>query len=168
MKELIFHSPDEASTFWLGRRMGEMLEPGDVLALWGDLGAGKTFFTRALARGLGIPPEVPVTSATFTFINEYDGRLHLYHLDLYRLGDLDEIDTLPWREALFGEGVAAVEWPERLDRYLPEERLDIRIDITGDESRTITITARGDKYLPRMVLWAASLGTGPSGPVGME
>jgi tRNA threonylcarbamoyladenosine biosynthesis protein TsaE len=145
MQELTLHSDNEETSLDLGRRIGETLEPGDVLALWGELGAGKTLLTRGIARGLSIPPEIPITSPTFTFINEYEGRLHLYHLDLYRLTDLDELETLPWREALFGTGAAVIEWPERLGEWLPEERFDIRISITGEESRKITLTAHGER-----------------------
>lgn len=150
-------SSGEESSLELGRRIGEILEPGDVLALWGELGAGKTLLTRGIARGLSIPPEIPITSPTFTFINEYEGRLHLYHLDLYRLGDPDELETLPWREALFGTGAAVIEWPERLGGELPRERFDIRISITGDESRTIAIEAKGERNLKRLERFAAML-----------
>lgn len=148
----IYHSPDETCTLEMGLHMGKLLEPGDVLALRGELGAGKTLFTRGLARGLGIPPEIPVTSPTFTFINEYEGRLRLYHMDLYRLTDPDELETLPWREALFGTGVAVIEWPERLGEDLPEDRFDITLIITGDETRTITITACGAYHSRRLQL----------------
>jgi tRNA threonylcarbamoyladenosine biosynthesis protein TsaE len=113
------------------------------------LGAGKTLITRGIAQGLGIPPGVRVTSPTFTIINEYDGRLHLYHLDLYRIVSLDDLETVPWREALFGKGVAVVEWPERLGEALPEERLDIYLEIAGEEERAIRIHARGERYLAR-------------------
>lgn len=156
MQELTFTSSNEAQSLDLGRCMGESLEPGDVLALWGELGAGKTLLTRGLARGLALPDEVRITSPTFTFINEYHGRLHLYHLDLYRLSDLDELETLPWREALFGSGVAVIEWPERLGDALPEERLDVTMEITGDETRTITLAARGEAFRSRLRLWASS------------
>lgn len=145
MGELILHSPNESFSLELGRKIGEHLEPGDILALWGDLGAGKTLLTRGIARGLGIPPEIPITSPTFTFMNEYEGRLHLYHLDLYRLGDPDELETLPWREAFYGKGVAVIEWPERLGPFLPDKRWDIRLEITGEESRLITFVAHGEK-----------------------
>jgi tRNA threonylcarbamoyladenosine biosynthesis protein TsaE len=150
-------SPGEDFTVELGRRIGGKLEPGDVLALLGELGAGKTLFAGALARGLGVPDHIPVTSPTFTFINEYEGRLHLYHLDLYRLSDISELETLPWREALFGAGAAVVEWPERLGELLPELRWDIQLTITGDESREITITAWGEHNRKRLDAWRTEL-----------
>lgn len=140
----------------LGVSLGERAEPGDILALWGELGAGKTLLTRGLARGLGVPAEVSVTSPTFTFINEYEGRLHLFHLDLYRISDPDELETLPWREALFGDGVAVIEWPGRLGDELPEGRWDVRIDVTGDESRSIRIEARGGREEERLEKWAGN------------
>ena len=150
MRALIIHSDSEAASLELGRRIGECLIAGDVLALWGELGAGKTLLTRGIARGLGIPPEVRITSPTFTFINEYEGRLHLYHIDLYRVVDAAELDTIPWREVLFGSGVAVVEWPERLGQGLPDERFDIQLQITGDDARTITIRAHGVGNLARL------------------
>jgi tRNA threonylcarbamoyladenosine biosynthesis protein TsaE len=153
MQPLILESPSEFCTDALGRSIGELLEPGDVLALRGGLGAGKTFLAGAVARGLGIPPEIHITSPTFTFINEYDGRLHLYHLDLYRLGEPDELETLPWREALFGAGAAIIEWPDRLWDMLPADRWDIHLEPTGESTRRITLEARGIRNCSRMPHW---------------
>lgn len=150
MRSLTIESLREDDTYLLGVRLGEHAEPGDILALWGELGAGKTLLTRGLARGLGVSPEIPVTSPTFTFINEYEGRLHLYHLDLYRVSHPDELETLPWKEALFGGGVAVIEWPARLGDELPDERWDVRIEVTGDETRSIVIEARGPREEERL------------------
>lgn len=166
MKRITLNSPSEACTAEFGRLIGERLLAGDILALWGELGAGKTFLARSIARGLGIPPAIPITSPTFTFINEYYGRLHLYHLDLYRLADPDELETLPWREALYGTGVAVVEWPERLGPYLPGERFDIQLQITGDESRKIDIIARGESLYVRLDEWSSDLSAVAAGPIG--
>ncbi len=153
MKTIVLHSPSERCTCAIGRKIGENLEPGDVLALRGELGAGKTFLTRAMAHGLGVPASIPITSPTFTIINEYDGRLHLYHIDLYRLAGVDDLDTLAWQEALFGEGIAVVEWPDRMGPLLPEDRWDIRIEITGDDSRTFTLEAHGEQNAARAEKW---------------
>jgi tRNA threonylcarbamoyladenosine biosynthesis protein TsaE len=153
MKRLTIHSPDETFTFELGSQIGKNLQPGDILALWGELGAGKTLLARGIARGLGVPRQVPITSPTFTFINEYQGRLHFYHLDLYRLTDPDELETLPWREALFSTGVAVIEWPERLGANLPEERFDIHLQVTGEASRLIQIAAQGEAPCGRLDAW---------------
>ncbi len=127
----------------IGVALGGVLRAGDVVALWGELGAGKTLFTRGIARGLGVPERIPVTSPTFTLINEYDGRLHLYHLDLYRVSHPDELETLPWKEALFSDAVAVIEWPERLGDLLPESRWDVRITVTGDEQREVELAFPG-------------------------
>ncbi len=158
MYQVTVHATSEETTRRLGFTLGTLLEPGDVLTLRGGLGAGKTFFTGALAGGLGVDPKIPVTSPTFTLINEYDGRLHLYHLDLYRLGDPDELENLPWKEALYGHGAAVVEWAERLGSFLPEERLDIHIEITGEESRRFTIEAHGARNEQRLRSWESRVG----------
>ena len=159
MNRIVLQSRSEEETSEIGQWIGRNLAAGDVIALWGELGAGKTFLTRAIARGLGVPERIPVTSPTFTFINEYDGRLHIYHMDLYRLTDLTELDTLPWMEALYGKGVSLIEWPERLGTLMPEERWDIRMEITGDETRTITLEAFGKANVKKLKRWGAS-GTG--------
>ncbi len=158
MKGMRFESHGEDCTFLLGEKIGALVQPGDVIALRGELGAGKTLLVRGIARGLGLPASEPVTSPTFTIINEYSARLHLYHLDLYRISEPGEIDTLPWQESLFGAGVAAIEWPERLGSLLPSERIDIDILITGDEDRSIRISIRGRKTRERAARWAEELG----------
>lgn len=149
----------EEQTSALGTALGEVLDAGDVVALWGELGAGKTFLAGAIARGLGVRSSMPVTSPTFTLINEYDGRLHLYHLDLYRLGDPDEIETLPWREVLHGAGVAVIEWPERLGTWIPGERWDVLIEILGDFERRITVRAWGSPNVDRLAALESLLDT---------
>ncbi len=154
MKSLRFKSPGEDCTLLIGRRIGELLEPGDILSLRGELGAGKTLLVRGIARGLGVPESVRVTSPTFTIINEYAGRLLLFHLDLYRISGPDELETLPWEETLFGRGIAAIEWPERLGRLLPSSRIDVKIYITGEECRSISILGRGKRYAERVAQWA--------------
>lgn len=124
----------------LGIRVGQELEPGDVMALRGELGCGKTLFTRGIARGMGVSPRVPVTSPTFTIINEYEGRLHLYHLDLYRLASLEDLEDLPWREVVFGAGVSVIEWPDRMEGLLPAIRWGIEFEFLDDDRRSICFT----------------------------
>ena len=158
MKEFVFDSPHEECSLLLGCKIGELLEPGDILALWGELGAGKTLLARGIARGLGVPPQIRVTSPTFTIINEYSGRLHLYHLDLYRISEPEELETLPWEESLFGNGVALIEWPERLEKLLPTERWDVKFTVTGDESRRIVLAGRGKKNRARIAKWVEEIG----------
>jgi tRNA threonylcarbamoyladenosine biosynthesis protein TsaE len=153
MKDFLFNSTGEECSLLLGQTIGELLLPGDILALWGELASGKTLLTRGIARGLGVGPEVRITSPTFTIINEYSARLHLYHLDLYRISGPDELETLPWQESIFGDGVAVIEWPERLGRLLPAERWDIKFSITGDERRNMLLSGHGRKILARMGKW---------------
>ncbi len=158
MKDFLFHSPGEECSLLLGRTIGELLQPGDILGLRGELGAGKTLLARGIARGLDVGPEVRITSPTFTIINEYSGRLRLYHIDLYRISEPYELDALPWQESLFGQGVAVIEWPERLGRLLPAERWDIKFSITGEESREVLICGHGRKNRARMARWVEKLG----------
>ena len=123
----------------MGAELAGRLAPGDVVAFTGDLGAGKTAFTRGLARGLGIGARV--TSPTFTIVNEYEGgRLPLFHFDMYRLGAADELFDIGWEDYLGRGGVCAVEWSENVDEAL--EGTPIRVDIrrgAGDDQRIITI-----------------------------
>ena len=154
MREFLFNSPSEKCSLLIGKTVGELLEPGDILALRGELAAGKTLFARGIARGLGVLPETRITSPTFTIINEYQARLRLYHLDLYRISGPDELETLPWQESLFGNGVALIEWPERLGKLLPVERWDITFTIRGEQNRDILIPALGKKNTGRMPKWA--------------
>jgi len=128
----------------LGRSLGRILKPGTVIAYTGDLGAGKTAFTRGLARGLEIPERI--TSPTFTIVNEYEGgRLPLFHFDMYRLGSSDELFDIGWEDYLVRGGVCAVEWSENVDDVLEADT--IRIDIRRgdhDDERRITITNAPD------------------------
>lgn len=126
----------EEQTEALGVRLGQLIQPGAVIAYTGDLGAGKTAFTRGLARGLGIPDRV--TSPTFTVVNEYEGgRLPLFHFDMYRLGSSDELFDIGWEDYLARGGVCAVEWSENVADAL--ERDTVRVDIRrgGEESRRV-------------------------------
>ena len=120
-----FVSNSEGETEQLGLRLGEKLTPGAVVAFTGDLGAGKTAFTRGLARGLGWKGRV--TSPTFTIVNEYEGRLPLFHFDLYRLGNEDELFDIGWEDYLNRGGVCAVEWSERFPAALPPGTVAVTI-----------------------------------------
>jgi tRNA threonylcarbamoyladenosine biosynthesis protein TsaE len=125
----------------LGEALAACLLPGDVLALYGELGAGKTCLVRGLARGLEVD-ETMVASPSFTLLNEYEGRLPLYHLDCYRLDDPAAVAELGLEDYYRGRGVLAIEWAERVPD-LPEERLEIIIDWLDEHRRRVRLTARG-------------------------
>ncbi|MDR0140289.1 tRNA (adenosine(37)-N6)-threonylcarbamoyltransferase complex ATPase subunit type 1 TsaE [Metabacillus idriensis] len=128
----------------LAVRLGELVNPGDVITLEGDLGAGKTTFTKGLAKGLGIQKNV--NSPTFTIMKEYrDGRLPLYHMDVYRMEDSEE--DLGFDEFFEGEGVTVVEWAHLIQEQLPPDRLGIRILRVENESREIIFEPIGDHYI---------------------
>ena len=130
------HSADETQA--LGARLAARLQPGDVLAYYGDLGAGKTALTRGIAQGLGV--QDCVTSPTYTIVNEYlSGRLPLFHFDMYRLSSSEELFDIGWEDYLARGGVCAVEWSENVADALPENTVWVRIDRDGDTGRRITI-----------------------------
>lgn len=139
--EFITHSP--AETEQLGQKLGKLLPAGTVIAYRGDLGAGKTAFTRGLARGLGIAD--PVTSPTYTIVNEYlSGRVPLFHFDMYRLRSADDLFDIGWDDYLERGGICAVEWSENVAQAM-EDALTVTIEKTGEESRKITL--EGGPYL---------------------
>ena len=134
--EYVSNSPAETED--LGAALAERLKPGTVVAFSGDLGAGKTAFTRGIARGLGIGDRV--TSPTFAIVNEYEGgRLPLFHFDMYRLTSSDELFDIGWEDYLARGGVCAVEWSENVMDALPEDTVWVRIAREGDTGRSITI-----------------------------
>lgn len=130
-----------AETFEFGRLLGQQAGPGQVYCLDGDLGAGKTVFTQGFAAGLGI--ESPVTSPTFTIVQQYEeGRLPLYHFDVYRIGDVSEMDEIGYEDCFYGEGVCLVEWSQLIPEILPETVVEIRIEKDlekGFDYRKITV-----------------------------
>ena len=146
--QLLSRSP--AETRALAARLGSDLRPGDVVALRGELGAGKTEFVRGLAAGLGVP-EDEVASPSFALAYEYQGRLTLVHLDLYRLAEITP-EVLPdVEDYLTGPQVTAVEWAERLGDLLPPEHLDVLLTITGEEERRIILTGHGPRWAELLV-----------------
>lgn len=140
-------SPDETRA--LAARIAAVVEPGDVLLLAGDLGAGKTTFTQGFGRALGV--EDQITSPTFTLMHEYQGRLRLLHIDVYRLDSLQEVVDLGIEELLDDDGVALVEWGDVAAPALPAEHLAVRIEYGGDddEARTFTLTPAGPAWAAR-------------------
>ena len=128
-------------TYKLGEKIGQMAKPGMVISLTGDLGVGKTVFTQGLAKGLGI--EEPVNSPTFTIVQVYEeGRLPLYHFDVYRIGDIEEMDEIGYEDYFYGEGVCLIEWADLIKEILPEQmcRVTIEKDLEkGFDYRKITL-----------------------------
>ena len=131
-----------AETQALAQKLAEIVEPQDTITLEGDLGAGKTTFTQAFAKGLGITRTV--NSPTFTIMKQYNGRLPLNHLDVYRLEDSDE--DLGWDEIFYGDAVTVVEWAHLIERDLPGERLAIEIRRADENARVITLIPFGKRY----------------------
>jgi tRNA threonylcarbamoyladenosine biosynthesis protein TsaE len=136
------HGPEE--TVALGRALGRRLPPGSAVLLFGELGSGKTAFAQGLAQGLAVPDAYPITSPTYTLINEYPGRVPFYHVDLYRLPQPVDAEEIGLLDLFASNGVVAVEWSERLhpgDR--PAQRLELCFAVTGDTHRSIRIIAYG-------------------------
>ena len=126
--------------------MGRLLRGGEIIGLSGELGSGKTCFVRGIAEGLGVGKEAWVRSPTFTLINEYDGRLPLYHIDLYRIGGAKELEELNLRDYLFSDGVAVVEWFEHLPKGEVDEYLRIDFEHGGGNDRKLAFAAYGRRY----------------------
>ena len=135
----------EAETIELGKKIGRYLKKGDIIALDGTLAAGKTYLTKGIALGLGIKEDV--TSPTFTLISEYSGRLHLYHMDVYRLDSVEEFLDLGTEEMLYGEGVCVIEWSEKVKSVLPSNTIYINIIVNKDNSRKIIINSNYFKII---------------------
>ncbi|MBI5192155.1 MAG: tRNA (adenosine(37)-N6)-threonylcarbamoyltransferase complex ATPase subunit type 1 TsaE [Nitrospirae bacterium] len=133
------------NTIEIGKTLGKHLLPGSVICLTGELGAGKTCFIKGMAEGLGIKRK-EVSSPTFIIIREYKGRIPLYHIDLYRIGTLDDIRDIGMEEVIYGNGVTAIEWAERIKDALPDDRIDIKLEWVDDKMRAIEIIAYGEKH----------------------
>jgi len=138
--------PDLAATEAFGRRLGELLFPGAVVALVGQLGAGKTHLTRAVAEGLGVKNPAAVNSPTFVLIQEYPARLPIYHFDAYRLSGEREFAELGVDEYFRGDGVCLVEWADKVAATLPADHLRIDIAIVDENRRRFTLTPSGPRY----------------------
>jgi len=124
-----------------GRFLGETAGPGEVICLDGDLGAGKTTLTQAIARGLGVPSNCYVTSPSFAILHEYAGRIPMYHMDFYRLQDVDEVIDLGFEEYFYLSGLTVIEWSKRAKELLPEVRLSLELLRDDDDRRTIILQA---------------------------
>ena len=136
------NSGEPTETRAIGERLGVLLKAGDVVLLQGELGAGKTTFVQGLARGLGYSGSV--SSKSFILLGEYPGKVTLYHADLYRLEDAEQVFDLALDEVA-ADGVLVVEWPERADGQLPEDHLSVRFEVTGEERRVLSFEAVGER-----------------------
>jgi tRNA threonylcarbamoyladenosine biosynthesis protein TsaE len=140
--DLVSHS--SLHTERLGERLASHAEAGDVIALWGELGAGKTVLARGVAIGLGLDDEA-VTSPTFIILHEhFGGRLPLFHLDLYRL-DQSQLGSTGWEEALDSGGLTVIEWPDRAGEQLPADRVDVRLEHVAETKRRVTVEPTGPR-----------------------
>ncbi|WP_039657567.1 tRNA (adenosine(37)-N6)-threonylcarbamoyltransferase complex ATPase subunit type 1 TsaE [Clostridium tyrobutyricum] len=143
-----FFSNDMKDTILLGKKLGKILKPGDIICLIGELGTGKTHFVKGIAEGLGIVDNI--TSPTFSIVNEYtSGRLKLYHFDVYRVNDPDEIEAIGFDEYIFSNAVSIIEWSNYIEELIPKERIEINIekDISMSVNfRKISINYCGYRY----------------------
>jgi tRNA threonylcarbamoyladenosine biosynthesis protein TsaE len=153
----------DAVTQAVGCALGALVAPGDVIVLSGDLGAGKTQLTKGLATGLGIAE--PVTSPTFNILIVHEGRISLNHFDLYRLESPAELEDIDYWGTLESGGVSAVEWGDRFAEAVPEECVVVRIHITGDDARVLSLEPRGLRGEALVAAWAKSCASVPGATV---
>jgi tRNA threonylcarbamoyladenosine biosynthesis protein TsaE len=130
----------------LGKNLGKLVQGGEIIGLVGEFGAGKTCFVRGFAQGIEVGADAWVRSPTFTLINEYSGRLPVYHIDLYRVGKQAELDSLNLREYLYDDGVSLIEWFEFLPAHEVDEYLQLQIVHLGGNKRELTFAAHGERY----------------------
>jgi tRNA threonylcarbamoyladenosine biosynthesis protein TsaE len=134
---MITNSAEE--TMLIAEKLAKGLKPGDIIALSGDMGSGKTTFTKGIGKGLGVKDSKRINSPTFVLIKEYSGKIPLYHLDLYRLDTLKEIENLAVEEYIYGTGVTVIEWAEKIKCLLPEKRILVKFKVKGGTKREVVI-----------------------------
>jgi len=139
---IITKSPEETKK--LGKELSKLVKPGDLIAFYGELGAGKTCFIQGISQELEVKGYV--TSPSFTIVNEYQGRIPIYHFDLFRLDNTEEILELGYEEYFYGEGLTVIEWAERIEQLLPKEYLKIDIKFKDRNQRTISFIPQGDRF----------------------
>jgi tRNA threonylcarbamoyladenosine biosynthesis protein TsaE len=149
--QLVSQSPEDTAR--LGEEFGQLLSAGDIVCLYGELGTGKTVLSKGLATGLGVAGRETVRSPSFVLVHRYRGRIPVYHADLYRLSGPMEIADVGLRELLGGDGVAMIEWADKLETLLPSERLDISLVHQNEETRLITVQAQGSRYRGLVEQW---------------
>ncbi len=143
MFSIITSEPEQ--TEHVGEELGSLLEAGDLVCLYGDLGSGKTHFSFGIAMGLEVREQY-ITSPTFTLVNEYQGRVPFYHIDLYRLKEPSELEGVGFDEYIDSDGATVIEWAERAEDALPEERLSVYLSHVNERSREIGFLAEGKRY----------------------
>jgi tRNA threonylcarbamoyladenosine biosynthesis protein TsaE len=143
MFSIITSSPEQ--TWRIGELLGSRLNIGDTLCLYGDLGSGKTNFAYGIARGLKVQDQY-ITSPTFTFVNEYQGRVPFYHIDLYRLENPGELENIGFEEYVESDGVTVIEWAEKAEDDLPTERMSIYLSYVDEKSRELGFLPEGERY----------------------
>lgn len=143
---MVLQTRSAPETARIGKTIGTRLLPGDVVALVGGLGAGKTQFIKGLAAGLGLRDTTYLSSPSFTLINEYAGKIPFYHIDLFRLGREEEAEALGLEDYFRGRGVTAVEWADRIPSLLPEEMLFVSIDYVDETTRSVEIIGKGNHF----------------------
>ena len=157
----------QEQTWQIGEMLGARLDAGDTVCLYGDLGAGKTSFSYGIALGLEVEEQY-ITSPTFTFVNEYQGRVPLYHIDLYRLKDPDELENIGFAEYIDSDGVTVIEWAERAEDELPVECLSVYLSYVNDHSREIGFLAEGERYEKILDELSSALKTDTSDTAGKQ
>jgi len=140
LKKYITKSRD--GTQRLGERFAKNLQPGDCVAMMGDLGSGKTTFVKGIATGLGVKNSRYVNSPSFVILKEYNSPIPLYHFDVFRLGSSSELDAIGYEEYFYGDGVCVIEWADKVKELLPKRHIEITIETIGDRSRRISIKTK--------------------------
>jgi len=159
---LVIGSRSAEATERAGEALARLVEPGDVVSLCGDLGAGKTCLAKGVARGMGV--EEPVTSPTFNILLVHPGRaLTLFHLDLYRLEDADELEDIDFRGTLESGGVSLIEWGDRFPEALPDDHLSVEISFAGETSRRLCLRPTGPRAMALARAWVAAAGDAAGG-----
>ncbi|MDO8140882.1 MAG: tRNA (adenosine(37)-N6)-threonylcarbamoyltransferase complex ATPase subunit type 1 TsaE [Candidatus Brocadiales bacterium] len=145
-KKITFKSTSSEETIRFGERLGKLLAPGHVVALVGELGAGKTTMVKGIVRGLGVIDKRAVKSPTFALVHRYEGRIPIYHFDAYRLGSNQEMLAIGSDEMVYGNGVSIIEWADKVPECLPEEYLKITLIAVSENERTIEMRGYGERY----------------------
>lgn len=143
---MVIHTQSATETIQIGKRIGKLLRSGDVIALVGELGSGKTYLIQGLTAGVGVEKSNYISSPSFTIIHEYQGKIPFYHVDLYRLATEEEVEGLGLQEYWVRGGVTAIEWADKIPNLLPKELLWINLRYLGECARSIRLLGKGKRY----------------------